>query len=142
MKISTSMLLAALLTVSHNISSHDSENTVSRKILSEAALPDLPSHSLTSVSIELPPGISVPPHQHEGLVYVHVIKGTVLSQLNQAAAVVYHAGDSWIENPGDLHSTTKNMSNTESVKMIAVFVSKNGAALTTSGKIEQSTPAQ
>jgi len=83
-------------------------------------------HSLTSVIIELPPGISVPPHRHYGFVFVYVISGTVFSQLNREAAVSYFAGDSWIENPGDQHSVTKNISDTKSAKILAVFIAKNG----------------
>jgi len=121
------LLFATLLMVSYAATAHDTDNKVNRKILTTTALPNLPAQSLTSVTIELQPGISVPSHYHGGFVFVYVISGAVLSQLNQEAAVVYYAGDSWIEKPGDQHSLTKNISDVESAKILAVIVAKNGA---------------
>lgn len=129
------ILVTTLLMISHAVIAHDADNKVNRKMLVTTVLPNLPNHSLTSVTIELKPGISVPSHQHEGFVFVYVISGTVLSQLNQEAAAVYNADDSWIENPGDQHSLIRNVSDTESAKILAVFVAKEGARLTTLGNI-------
>lgn len=139
-------LLITLLTtnamlLSQNIMAHGNGQDIQRKRLSSTALPNLPNHSLTSVVIELKPGSSAPSHQHEGFVFVYVIKGKVLSQLNrpsqlnQEGPVAYASGDSWVEHPGDQHTITRNLSNNESAKILAVFVAENGAKLTTSGEI-------
>lgn len=129
------ILFVTLIMSVHTVSAHDADNNVNRKILTTTALPNLPKHSLTSVTVELPPGKSVPSHYHQGFVFAYVLSGTVLSQLNQEAAVEYHAGDSWIEKPGDQHSLTKNPSNVEPAKILAVFVAKSSAKLTTFGNI-------
>ena len=133
-------LLITLLTtnamlLSQNIMAHGNGQDIERKLLSSTALPNLPNHSLTSVVIELKPGSSAPSHKHEGFVFVYVIKGKVLSQLNQADPVAYASGDNWVEHPGDQHAITRNLSKNESAKILAVFVAENGAKLTTSGEI-------
>lgn len=125
------ILVVTLMMISQAVTAHGTDNKIIRKMLTTSALPNVPEHSLISVTIELLPGISAPSHKHEGFVFAYVISGTVLSQLNQETAVVYNAGDSWVEKPGDQHSVTTNMSDTESVKILAVFVAKNGAKLTT-----------
>lgn len=104
---------------------------VERQVVTAAALPNLPGHSLTAVTVELAPGVTVPAHRHEGFVFVYVLQGTVRSQLDAGKALDYAAGTSWVEPPGTLHSLTQNPSQTESTKVLAVFVAKDGARLTT-----------
>ncbi len=130
MKSRLIILLVTLLMVSH-VSAQNTENEITRQVISMSALPNLPNHSLTSVIVELGPGSSAPSHSHEAFVFVYVINGTVLSQLNQEAAIVYSTGDSWTEALGDQHTVTKNVSETESAKILVVFVAENEARLTT-----------
>lgn len=110
---------------------------VERQVVTAAALPNLPGHSLTAVTVELAPGVTVPAHRHEGFVFVYVLEGTVRSQLDDGAALDYAAGTSWVEPPGTLHSLTQNPSQTESAKVLAVFVAKDGARLTTADEAGQ-----
>ncbi|TQV86186.1 cupin domain-containing protein [Exilibacterium tricleocarpae] len=131
MKLVALIMFALFGLRSHYATAHDVNHGVERKILSSSALQNIPGHSLTAVTVELQPGISVPAHKHEGFVFAYVISGEVKSQLNQEAAKVYRAGQSWIEKPGDQHSITMNISNTENAKLLAVFVAPTGAALTT-----------
>ena len=126
-KLISLFVFAVFSMQSHSTAADDG---VRRKMLNSTALQDIPGYSLTSVIVELKPGASVPARQHEGFVFVYVISGRVLSQLNQEAMTVYDAGDSWIENPGDRHSVTQNMGDTDGPKLLAVFVAPKGARLT------------
>ena len=67
-----------------------------------------------------------------------MLEGTVRSQLDRDKAIDYKAGESWIEPPGALHTLTQNMSKTETLKLLAVFIAKKDAKLTTSGELEPS----
>ena len=44
------------------------------------------------------------------------------SQVNDAPARVYQAGESWTEVPGDHHKISANASSTESARLLAIFV--------------------
>ena len=112
------------------IDAQELDEGISRTVLSSTLLQDVPGYSLTAVTVELLPGVSVPAHKHTGFVFVYVISGTVLSQINHQPTVVYRAGDSWIENPNDQHNATKNMSDSYNAKILAVFVANKGAKLT------------
>lgn len=110
---------------------------VDRQLISAEAMPNVPGYNLTAVTVELAPGISVPSHVHDGFVFVYVLEGTVRSQLNDAEAIDYAAGDSWVEPPQTIHSLTQNTNETDVARILAVFVAREGAQLTTSGAISQ-----
>ncbi len=113
----------------------ETRNGVTRHLLAEETLPIIPGHTLTAVTVQLDPGNISAPHKHNAFVFVYLLEGKVRSQLDSETPVDYTAGESWIEPPGAVHTLTQNLSETETAKMLVVFVSKNGAKLTTSGNI-------
>ena len=115
----------------------DAGSDISRKLLAKEALPNIPGHTQTALTVQLPPGKVAAPHQHEAFVFVYLLEGSVRSQLDSETPVDYAAGESWTERPGTVHSLTQNLSETEVAKLLVVFVSKTGAKLTTSGTISQ-----
>lgn len=115
----------------------DSANGIHRNILAVEALADVPGYRLSAVTVQLKPGVSVPKHRHDGLVFVYVLKGTVRSRLNNEKTVDYQTGDSWVERPGTVHSTTKNPSDKETALFLAVFVATENAKLTSFEKAVQ-----
>ncbi len=110
-------------------------NDITRQLLAKEALPNIPGHALTAVTVQLAPGNISPAHKHETFVYVYVLEGRVRSQLGNAKPVEYTAGESWVEPPGIVHTLTQNPSKTKSTKLLAIFVGKDTAKLTTSGQI-------
>lgn len=98
---------------------------VRRQHLGSHALPNVPGHILYSILVELAPGVAVPEHRHEGFVYVYVLEGNVGSQLDDEKLIEYTTGDVWIEPPGSLHTLTVNLSKTEKVKLLAVFIAED-----------------
>lgn len=111
-------------------------NGIARQLLAKEALPNVPGHNLTAVVVELAPGAVAPAHKHEAFLFVHVLAGKVRSKLGDTEAMDYAAGESWTEPPGTLHTLTENLSKMEPAKILVIFVGKEGAKLTTSGKIE------
>ena len=103
---------------------------VTRQMLTDVALPDIPGHKITAVTVRLSPGTSVPAHRHEGFIFVYVLAGSVQSQLDEDQPVLYATGESWIERSGVVHTVTQNISETDTATVLAVFVGKNGAKLT------------
>lgn len=96
-------------------------------------LPNLPGHKMTGVLVEYRPGGSSPPHHHttEGSVVAYVLEGAIRSKVDDGPVTVYQAGESWLEPPGAAHSISENASTTEPARLLAIFVAKDGAELTT-----------
>jgi len=90
--------------------------------LSCEALPHVPGKSITTVTVDFPPGAYTPAHRHPGSVTAYVIRGTVRSQLAGSPAQAYGPGTTWFEPPGALHLFAENASAAEPAQILAVFV--------------------
>ncbi len=124
------VLMFATALATSAVAADDLPTGISNELVSVSPRANVPGHSLTAVTVELAPGVAAPSHTHAGFVFAYVLEARVRSQLNQGEAVEYVAGQSWIEPPGTVHSLTQNPSTTESTKLLAVFVAKDGAELT------------
>ena len=87
-------------------------------------LPNVPGKSMKGVLVEYAPGGSSPAHTHphSAFIYATVLEGAITSQVNDGPVTVYHAGESFAENPGDHHAVSANASQTEPARLLAVFV--------------------
>jgi quercetin dioxygenase-like cupin family protein len=92
------------------------------KPLSCEALPNVPGKSITTVTVDFPPGAHTPAHRHPGSVTAFVISGAVRSQLAGEPVRTYGPGTTWFEPPGALHLFAENASATEPAQILAVFV--------------------
>jgi quercetin dioxygenase-like cupin family protein len=100
----------------------------------EHAIPNIPGKSLTAFVVDYPPGGASAPHVHgkSAFVYAYVVSGEIESKVNDGAARVYKAGESWFEPPGSSHPVSRNASKTKPAKLLAVFVADTDEkALTT-----------
>jgi len=90
----------------------------------EHAIPNIPGKSLTAFVVDYPPGGASAPHVHgkSAFVYAYVVSGEIESKVNDGAARVYKAGESWFEPPGSSHPVSRNASKTKPAKLLAVFV--------------------
>ena len=100
------------------------------------ALPNVPGKVISSVVVEYQPGQKSPPHRHgEAFVVAYVLEGAIRSGVNGGPAKVYKAGESWSEQPGDHHTVSANASDSESAKLLAIFIAdKEQKALVTFDK--------
>jgi quercetin dioxygenase-like cupin family protein len=97
-------------------------------------IPDIPGKSLIAFVVDYPPGGASAPHTHgkSAFIYAYVISGEIESKVNDGEARVYKAGESWSEPPGASHLISRNASNTQPAKLLAVFVADtDDKALTT-----------
>src|SRR5215470_13533405 len=84
-------------------------------IVYQHELPNVPGKSMKGVLVEYGPGASSPGHTHpqSAFIYATVLEGAIRSQVNDGPITVYHAGESFAENPGDHHGVSANASATE-----------------------------
>lgn len=87
-------------------------------------IPNIPGKSIIAVTVTYPPGGKTPPHYHAESAFVtaYVLSGAIRSQVNGGEVKVFHAGESWTENPGAHHTISENASDTEPAKLLAIFV--------------------
>lgn len=87
-------------------------------------IPNVPGKSLLAAVVEYPPGGASLPHRHapSAFIYAYVLSGEVRSQVDDAPARVYRAGESWYEPPGAHHAVSENASATEPARLLAIFV--------------------
>jgi quercetin dioxygenase-like cupin family protein len=107
---------------------HDGHaETVTRKF--QQAIPNVPGRSLIVVEVDYAPGAASPSHRHpsSAFVYAYVLSGEIESKVNDGAARIYRAGESWSEPPGAVHSISRNASQTLPAKLLAVFVLDTGS---------------
>jgi len=98
---------------------------------------DLPNVSLdgwevTVSHVDYAPGRVGAPHQHAGFVLAYVLEGKVVAKVSgQGPEKTYSVGEMFYEQPGAVHEVSRNASQTEPAKLLAMIFAKKGATLTT-----------
>jgi quercetin dioxygenase-like cupin family protein len=90
----------------------------------EQAIPNIPGKSLVAVIVDYAPGGASPAHTHakSAFIFGYVLSGEIESQVNDGPRKVFRSGESFYETPGSLHSISRNASDTNPAKLLAVFV--------------------
>jgi len=85
---------------------------------------NIPGKSLIAVEVNYAPGEKTPAHRHAASAFImaYVVSGSIRSQVAGEPARVYHAGDTWYEEPGAHHVISENASDEEPATLLAVFV--------------------
>jgi quercetin dioxygenase-like cupin family protein len=100
---------------------------------------DLPNLSMddwevTVSHVDYPPGRVGAAHHHAGFVLAYVLEGAVITKISgQGAEKTYTTGQMFYEQPGATHEVSKNASQTQPAKLLAMIFAKKGATLTTPG---------
>ena len=95
---------------------------------------NLSDWSATAVEVSYGPGESSPPHRHPGITIAYVLEGSIRSKVGEDPEQTYRAGQMFMETPEQLHAVSRNASSTEPAKLLAILLTKKGAALTTPAK--------
>ena len=69
------------------------------------AIPNISGKSLTAVVVDYASGGASPPYKHakSAFTYAYVVSGVIESQVNNGPRRVYHAGESFFDEPGAIH---------------------------------------
>ena len=124
-------------------SSRDAEGQTSAQ---PAAAPRPPvfKHDLPNVNmndwevtvshVDYPPGRVGAVHHHAGFVLAYVLEGAVVAKISgQGEERTYQVGQMFYEQPGATHEVSKNASQTQPAKLLAMIFAKKGSTLTTPG---------
>lgn len=97
---------------------------------------DLPNVTLddwevTVNYVDYAPGRVGAPHRHPGFVLVYVLEGAVVARISgQGEEKTYTAGQMFYEQPGATHEVSKNASQTQPARLLAMIFAKKGSTLT------------
>ena len=107
-----------------------------------ASLPPVFKHDLPNLTmddwevtvshVDYAPGRVGAAHRHPGFVLAYVLEGAVIARISgQGDEKTYTAGQMFYEQPGATHEVSKNASQTQPARLLAMIFAKKGSTLTT-----------
>jgi quercetin dioxygenase-like cupin family protein len=85
-----------------------------------------PGKEVVMSTIEVPPGASSPPHRHYAQVFVYMLEGRMIMQVKGGPQVTIGPGQTFYENPSDIHTVGANASKTEPARFLAILIKDKG----------------
>lgn len=95
--------------------------------LMQQSFPDLPGKEGLVLMVEFAPGFVDPPHRHDAHVFVYVLEGAIEMQVKGGKPVILGPGDTFYENPRDVHPVGRNLSKSKPAKLLVFFVKNKDA---------------
>jgi quercetin dioxygenase-like cupin family protein len=121
------MLLLAFLITSPLI--------ITSPLMAQETVTPLISKDLAGVSgnealmytVDFPPGYSSPVHRHNAQVFLYVLEGSIVTQVKGGKEITLTPGQSYYEDPNDIHTVSRNASSTKPAKFLVFLVKEKGA---------------
>src|SRR5580765_3721820 len=92
-------------------------------------LAGFPGKEVLMYTVDFPPGFSSPVHRHNAQVSVHMLEGSVVMQVRGGKEVTLGPGQSFYEDPNDIHVVSRNASSTKPAKFLVFLIHKKGDPL-------------
>ena len=92
-------------------------------------LAGVPGEEVLMYTVDFPPGFSSPVHRHDAQVSVYVLEGSVVMQVRGQKELTLGPGQSFYEDPADIHVVSRNASSTKPAKFLVFLINKKGAPL-------------
>ena len=132
MRFSPLIVLLGLLFATNNASaqhhgSDKSEAKITDRIILQQILedPSLRGKEVQMVIVDFPPGIVSGAHRHPYQTFGYLLEGELESEFD-GKKYSFKKGDSFYEFPNGLHNLTKNPSQTETAKLLVLFILDKG----------------
>ena len=81
------------------------------------------------IMVEYAPGGSSAKHRHNAHTFVYVLEGSIVMQAEGGKEVTLGPGQTFYESPDDVHTVSKNASDSQPAKFLVFFVKDKGAPL-------------
>jgi quercetin dioxygenase-like cupin family protein len=89
----------------------------------------LPGKEVRVVTVDSAPGASSPVHRHSGQVFVYMLSGKMIMQVKGSPAVTIGPGETFYENPDDIHTVSKNASDKEPARFVVFMILNKGTPI-------------
>ena len=93
---------------------------------------EFPNKEVLMYTVDFPPGFSSPVHRHNAHVSVYVLEGSVVMQVRGGNEITLKPGQSFSEDPNDIHVVSRNASSTKPAKFLVFLIKNKGAPLAVS----------
>lgn len=90
-------------------------------------LPDVEGREAVVLEVEYPPGVASSSHRHNAHTFVYVLEGSVVMAVAGGEPQTLVAGQTFYESPDDIHTVSRNASDTEPAKILVFFIKMKGA---------------
>ena len=124
------MKITAVLILSLSLASGTlvAQDAAVRSLLSKD-LAGIPGKELSMITVEYQPGGSDQVHRHHAQVLVYVLEGSIVMQVRGEAPITLVPGQTFYEGPDDVHTVSRNASQTAPAKFLVFFVKDKGAPI-------------
>jgi quercetin dioxygenase-like cupin family protein len=90
-------------------------------------LPDVPGKEGMMETVDFAPGEVSQPHRHNADVFVYVLEGSIITQVKGGSPQTVQTGGVFYESPTDVHSVSRNASESQPAKLLVFYVKAKGA---------------
>ena len=91
------------------------------------ALKDMAGKEALMITVDYPPGASSPVHRHDAHAFVYVIEGAIVMSVKGGQEVTLTAGQTFYEAPADIHTVSRNASDTRRARFVVWMLKNKGA---------------
>ena len=102
--------------------------------LIEKDLVGAPDKEVLMLTVEYLPGGASLPHRHDAQVFVYVLEGELRMQVAGSPEVTLRRGQTFYENPSDVHVVSANASKTKPAKILVFMLKDKHAPATRDAK--------
>jgi quercetin dioxygenase-like cupin family protein len=103
---------------------------IQRTLLCASPVEDLPGWETRLYLIEYAPGADSSGHYHPVRGVGYMLNGTILSAFNNENPVAIHEGESFVDAAHEIHTVSRNASDTEPLRFVIAYTVKQGAPVT------------
>jgi quercetin dioxygenase-like cupin family protein len=108
----------------------DQKNAAVVQPLMTEPLSGIPGKEVVVLTVEYLPGGASAAHRHDADVFVYVLEGAVVMQVDGKEPVTVRKGQTFRESPKDIHRQSANASKTEPAKFVVFMVKDQGKPAT------------
>jgi len=125
--IASTVILSSTLMAQKTATPPKTQETIKDLITKDLA--GCPGKEVLMYTVDFPPGFSSPVHRHDAQVCVYVLEGSVVMQVRGGKELTLLPGQSFYEDPNDIHVVSRNASSTTPAKFLVFLIHKKGHPL-------------
>lgn len=96
------------------------------KTLLKEPVGNIPNPEATMLTLTILPGTVSAPHKHPGPVFAYILEGEIENQVDPDPPKTYRAGDYFYEPAMHVHRILRNLSKTETAKVLVFQIGEKG----------------
>jgi quercetin dioxygenase-like cupin family protein len=89
-------------------------------------IPEFEGKEVIMITVSYAPGQASTAHRHHAHVFIYVLEGSVVMGVAGGETKTLGPGDTFYENPKDIHVVSKNASDTKPAKMLVMMLKDKG----------------